>query len=380
MEVRRFSSTLWFLATLIISPAILMSASPSNSKFFLYVGIYGKGIQAFRYDPQTAAFDPLGQLAVFHNPSFLTADGDGRFLYAVSEVEGNANGAVGAFQIEPATGKLAALNQASSEGVAPCHLAVDRSKKLLMAANYGTGSVPVFSLGADGRLGKLEELLTASGHGPDPKRQEGPHAHETVLSADGRFLYVPDLGLDQICIYKIDASSGAVTPNNPPFSKVPAGMGPRHIVFSRDGNFAYVMSELKSVVLAFKVNGANGSLEQMQAIAATADGKDFDGAAEILLHPNGKFLYASVRGPGTIAVFSVDGQSGHLKKIQDIKTGGTWPRGVEFDPTGTLLLAGDQKSNEVALFKVDGVSGRLTLNPEKLHVQAPVAFAFVPAQ
>ncbi len=356
-----------------------MSASPIASQYLLYVGVYGKGIYAFRYHPDSAQFDSLGLAGEFPNPSFIATDSGNRFLYAVSEAD-RGNGAVGSFKIDRTSGKLTALNQHSSEGVAPCHLAVDGTTKLLVAANYGTGSVPVFPIEADGSLGNRTALLTAQGSSADPKRQEGPHAHETVISADNRFLYVPDLGLDKIRIYRIDAATHKVVPNDPPFVQEQPGMGPRHIVFSRDGHYAYVIHELTSIVTAYKVNPTNGSLEAFQSVPTSADGKPFDGAAEILLHPSGHTLYASVRGPGTIAVFSVDSQTGKLQHTQTVETGGTWPRGVDFDPTGKLLLAGDQKTNQVAIFRIDPATGKLSLTGQKLAVPSPVAFAFVPAE
>ncbi len=374
------SFPLWRSAALLILLTLMStSASPISSQYLLYVGVYGKGIHAFRYHPDSTQFESLGLVGEFPNPSDITTDAAGRFLYAVSEAD-KGNGAVGSFKIDRASGKLTALNQHSSEGVAPCHLAVDRSTKLIAAANYGTGSVPVFPIEADGSLGKLSTLLTAQGSSADPKRQEGPHAHEIVISADNRFLYVPDLGLDKIRIYRINAAAHQVVPNDPPFVQEQPGTGPRHMVFSHDAHFAYVIHELTSAVTAYKVNATNGNLEAFQSLPATADGKPFDGAAEILLHPSGHTLYTSVRGPGTIAVFSVDSQTGKLQGTQTVETGGTWPRGVAVDPTGKLLLAGDQKTNQVALFHIDPTSGKLTPTGQKLEVPSPVAFAFVKAE
>ena len=378
----------FLLSTVLGATAIFMSANqPANhhSKYLLYVGAYGKGIEAYRFDSENAKFEPLGLVGEIQNPSFLASDPQNRFLYAVSELEGNKDGGVGAFRIDRKSGHLTPLNHQSSGGVAPCHLAVDHASKVLMAANYGTGSVPVFPLEADGRLGARSALLTAKGSSADPERQAGPHAHEIVISKDDRFVYVPDLGLDQIRIYQLDAVSGNVTPHDPPFAKEEPGLGPRHIVFSSDERFAYVINELKSVVAVFKHDPANASFQQIQAISSLGDDKEADGAAEILIDRAGKFLYASNRdvtghGTGTIGVFAIDGTNGTLKHVQIAQSGGTFPRGVEFDPTGKFLLVGDQKANYFVLFQVDPATGKLTPTGQKLQTPSPVGFLFVPAE
>ncbi|MFL6464810.1 MAG: lactonase family protein [Bryobacteraceae bacterium] len=359
--------------------------SNHHSKYFLYVGSYGKGIHAYRFDSDNVKFDPLGLVGEIENPSFLASDPQHRYLYAVSELEGKEDGGVGAFRIDGKSGHLTLLNRQSAGGTAPCHLAVDHTSKVVMAANYGTGSVPVFPIESDGRLGTRSALLTAQGSSVNRERQEGPHAHEIVLSKNNRFVYVPDLGLDQIRIYQLDAAAGNVTPHHPAFAKEEAGLGPRHLVFSPDEKFAYVINELKSVVTVFKHDPAAASFQRIQAISSLGNGKEADGAAEILIDRAGKFLYASNRdvtghGVGSIGVFAIDGSNGTLKQVQLAESGGTFPRGVEFDPTGKLLLVGDQKANYFLVFKIDPGTGRLTPTGQKLPTPSPVGFLFVPAE
>ena len=380
MRMNFFSSKQLCLVLLCLGLYNPMSVFAKSSNYLLYVGTYGKRIYGYRFQPGEPKLEALGIVGEFPNPSFLTADREGRNLYAVSEVEGNSNGAVGAFKIDAHSGKLTLLNQQSSEGVAPCHLAVDSSSKVLAAANYGTGNVPVFPIEPDGSLGKQSALLSAHGSGGDPKRQAGPHAHEIVISPDNHFLYVPDLGLDAIRIYRLDAATGQVIPADPPYVKEQPGMGPRHMVISKNGKFAYVINELKSMVSAYTVNADTGALTTFQTIPATADGHEADGGAEILIHPNGKFLYASVRFSGVIAVFAIDQTTGQLHPVQSASAGGTMPRGVAFDPTGDTLLVGDQKTNEFTFFRVDPANGQLTASGNKFEVPSPVAFLFVPAQ
>lgn len=375
------ASTLIAITVMTASSLPGAPSASTHTDYILYVGTYGKGVYAYRYSSANGAFESLGVMGEVVNPSFLASDPDYKHLYAVSEVHGNKDGGVAAFSIDRSSGRLAPLNQVSSAGVAPCHLAVDHTAKMVVVANYGTGGVSAFPIEEGGRLGAMSALMTAHGSSADPKRQEGPHAHETVISADNQFLYVPDLGLDHIRIYKLDPAQAKLTPNDPPFVKEEPGSGPRHIVFSRDGKYAYVVNELKSVLYVFRHDASSGNLEQVQTVSTLPEGFSGDNApAEVLIDPAGKFLYASNRGPGTIAVFAIDAGSGTLKQVQVAATGGTFPRGVEMDPTGRLLLAGDQKADQFVVFTVDPATGHLSLTGKVFNLPSPVAFLFVPVK
>src|SRR5581483_3746453 len=330
--------------SLILLPLIWASVFAINSEgfskvtnqadFLVYVGTYGDGIFGYRFNAHDGSLNPLGLLGKIGNPSFLAVNRGDRFLYAVSEVAGNQNGNVGAFAIDRGSGALKQLNTESAEGKSPCHVSVDKTGKMAFVANYGTGEAVSFPLDAAGNLGQAQ-VMSAQGSSVNPERQKGPHAHEAVPSPDNRFLYVPDLGLDQIRIYKIDTAAKKLTPNNPPFAKLPPGNGPRHIALYPDGKFAYVVNELKSMVTVFSRNRSTGALNQTQEVSTLPQGFTGDNApAEILMDNAGKFVYASNRGPGTIAVFSRSSGNGALTQIQVAETGGTTPRGVVIDPTG----------------------------------------------
>lgn len=348
-------------------------------KYIVYVGVYGKGIYGYRFNPENGDLQSLGLTAEITNPSWVTTDSGYRHLYAASELEGNAIGKVGAFAIDQNTGKLKPLNTRSSDGVAPCHVSVDANGKMVFVANYTTGQLAVFPAGSDGSVGE-PQVMSAHGSSVNKERQEGPHAHEAVVSPDNRFLYVPDLGLDEIRIYKIDAAAQKVSANDPPFAKLHPGNGPRHIALTPDGKFAYVVNELKPVVTVFTRDTGSGALSQIQELSLLAEGyKGESGPAEILLDRSGRFIYASNRGPGTITVFAVAHGTGALKQIQVAETGGTWPRGVEFDPSGRFLFVGDQKANKFVLFDVDQQSGKLHLSGKTIDVPSPVSFVFVPS-
>lgn len=378
-----------FISALLALTAFTMSATHtsgatqggSQSDYFVYVGTYGKGVYAYRFHPGGPKLDELGMVGPVVNPSFVVADPDYKYLFAVSELEGKQNGAVASFAIDRTKGSLRPLNSVSSEGLAPCHLAVDQTGKMLIVANYTSGGVSSYAIGADGRLGSVASLMKAEGSSVNRERQEGPHAHEVVLSADNRLAYVPDLGLDHIRIYRLDPATAKLTPHDPPFVKEEPGLGPRHMVFSPDGKYAYVVNELKSFVTVFSRNSSDGTLHLVQTVSTLPEGfTGENGPGEILIDRGGKFVYASNRGPGTIAVFAVDPGNGTLRQVQIASTGGTFPRGVELDPTGLYMFAGDQKADQFVLFRVDPNSGQLTLTGQVFNVPSPVSFLFVPAK
>jgi len=367
---------------------LFAAAAPAakESKYLFYVGTYteegskSKGVYAYRYDAATSEITPLGLAAETINPSFLAPHPNGRFLYAVNEVgnyKGPNSGGVSAFAIDHATGKLTFLNEVPTRGADPCYVTVDKTGKYVLVANYTGGSVAVFPVLADGRLGEAAAFVQHTGKGTNPERQEGPHAHSIDLSPDNRFAMVDDLGLDELLVYKFDAAKGSLTPNDPPFTKVDAGSGPRHFVLRPDGKFAYVISEMGHTVTVFSNDAANGRLTILQTITTLP--KDFTGRnddAEIQVRPDGKFLYASNRGDDSIAIYAIDQSKGTLTQVGIVHTGGKEPRSFEIDPTGSLLFAENQKSDNIAVFKIQK-TGQLTPTGKVLEVGAPVCLKFV---
>lgn len=373
------------LACALFSP-LCAPAEPGNGHYYMYVGTYtgpaSKGIYVFRYDVKGLALFPLGVAAEMPQPSFLAVHPNGRFLYAVSELgnDGATDGQVYSFAIDPATGKLTFLNKTSSGGGGACHLVVDQTGHTLLVANYGTGSAAAFALGPDGRIGERTALMQFSGSGPNPKRQRGPHAHAVVLSPDNHFLFVPDLGTDQIHILKFDPANGTLKLNEPPYAKVAPGAGPRHFAFAPNGKFAYVVDEMGSTVTAFQYEPALGALLQLQAISTLSD--QFTGinnAAEIQIDSSGKFLYASNRGNDSIAVFSIEKSSGKLVRIQVAGAQGRTPRNFAIDPSGKYMFVANQDSSNIVIFPIDRRNGKLMQSERMLSVPSPVCVVFVPA-
>jgi 6-phosphogluconolactonase len=385
-----------FVCLLLAAPTLLFSAWASPRKrapdrpYLVYVGTYtnkteSKGIYAYLFDPGIGKLTPLGVAAESEDPSFLTVHPSAKYLYAVNEIDhfgGQKSGAVSSFSIDSKTGKLALLNQASTQGAGPCHISLDKTGKFVLVANYNGGSVMVFPIRQDGSLAAASAFVQHSGSSVNKERQEGPHAHWIGTSPDNRFALAADLGLDEVLIYRFNSAKGTLTPNNPPYAKTNPGAGPRHLAFHPNGKFAYVLTEMGNSVAVFAYKASNGSLSPLQTVSALStlrkDYKDPKEAAEIAVHPNGKFLYASNRaGIDTISTFSIDPVKGTLKLKDEFPTMGKTPRNFAIDPTGKFLLAANQQSNNIVILRIDATTGALTPTGEITEVPAPVCITFV---
>jgi 6-phosphogluconolactonase len=360
----------------------------TTSDYFVYIGTYtrakSQGIYVYKLAAATGKLTPLGLAAESKDPSFLALDPTHRYLYAVNEIgdyEGQKSGSVSAFSIDRRTGKLAPLNVVASGDPGAVHLMVDHTGKYLLVANYGVGSVAVFPILADGSLGKATAHLPHSGHSIKPRRQVGPHAHSIYVSPDNRFVVSPDLGTDQVYVYRFDATQGTLAPNDPPFVTVALGTGPRHLAFDPRGRFAYLVQEFGGIVTVFSYDAAGGLLHQLETFpAAPSDFHGSNNCAEVFVHPNGKFLYVSNRGHDSIGVYSIDSIKGTLTLIERVPTQGRTPRGFGIDPTGSYLIAANQESNTVVAFRINAETGRLTPTGQKLDVQEPACVVFEPAE
>lgn len=352
------------------------AARAAEDDYFAYVGTYtkdkSKGIYVYRFQAGDGKLTPLGLAAETSSPSFLAVHPSRRFLYAVNEERG---GSVSAFALDPKTGKLTFLNTVSSRGGGPCYVAVDKSGKSVLVANYGGGSVAALPIGEDG---KLREASASVQHAAPPAK---PHAHSINLSPDNRFAIAADLGLDQVLVYRFDAVKGSLTAHDPPFAKVPTGSGPRHFAFHPNGKFGYVINELGNTMIVFAWDAGKGTLNQVQSISTLP--QDFTGksyTAEVQVHPSGRFVYGSNRGHDSIVVFAVDGAKGTLTPIEHVPTQGKFPRNFTVDPTGRYLFAANQNTDNIVVFRIDQKTGRLTPTGQVLEHGAPVCVKFVAAE
>lgn len=351
----------------------------------LYVGTYtnrnnSEGIYLFRMNLASGKLERQGATSGISNPSFLAIDPGKRFLYAVNEsgqFQGKRGGGLTSFAIDQKTGTLTKLNEVSAPGV-PCHLSVHPSGTSVLAANYGGGNVFICPVKKDGSLGEVSDVQQHIGKGADPKRQDGPHAHSVMLDAAGKYAFAPDLGIDKVMIYKVDAAKAKLTPNG--FAEMKPASGPRHFAFHPTYKFAYVISELNSTMTAFSYDKVKGALTELQTLSTLPDGyKDTSYCADVHVHPSGKFLYGSNRGHNSIVIFAIDERTGKLTLIGHESTRGNWPRNFGIDPTGQFLLVGNQNSNSIATFRIDEHSGKLTPHGELLEIPAPVCLKFIPA-
>jgi 6-phosphogluconolactonase len=391
---RRFAVLLLSAASvLFFATAVSAQKSTPNKPYLVYVGTYtnkssSKGIYAYLFDPGVGKLASLGVAAEAEDPSFLAVHPGGKYLYAVNEINhfgAQKSGAVSAFSVDARTGKLTLLNQAGTQGAGPCYIALDKTGKFVLVANHDAGSVAVFPIGADGSLTPASAFIQHSGSSVDKERQDGPHAHWIGTSPDNRFALAADLGLDEILVYRFNSAKGTLAPNTPAFAKLSSGAGPRHLAFHPNGKFAYVLTEMGGSVTAFAYKASNGSLSPLQTVSTLSVlRKDYSGqkeAAEIVVHPNGKFLYASNRADiDTISAFSIDPIKGTLKLKDEYPTMGKTPRNFTIDPTGKFLLAANQESNNIVIFRIDSTTGALSPTGEITEAPAPVCITFVGAR
>ena len=362
------------------SLVVLSTASAESLR--VYMGTYtggqngSKGIYRSMLDLQTGELSSPVLAAEARNPSFVEIHPSGKFLYAVSEA--GAAGRVLAYAIDAATGDLTFLNEAPTGGAGPCHVNLDHAGKHVLVANYNSGSASVIPIRPDGGLGEPTGFVQHEGSSINPSRQKEPHAHSVNLSPDDRFVFIADLGLDKIMIYRLDGRTGKIAANDPPFAKVKAGAGPRHLAFHSDGKHAYVINELDSTITAFAFDAASGVLKEVQTVPTLPTGFDGrNGCAEVRVHPNGKFLYGSNRGHDSIAVYRIDPAEGTLTLVEhetaDLKT----PRNFNIDPTGKFCLVANQDGNSTVVFRIDPETGSLEPTGHKIAVSKPVCIRFL---
>jgi len=364
---------------LIVMAGAVHTAAPASARIehIVYIGTYtgatSKGIYAFRFEDASGALSPLGLVAETPSPSFLTASANGRFVFAVNEVqsfEGTPSGSVTSFSVDPASAKLTELSVQPSKGTGPCHLALDRTGRYLAVANYGGGNYALFRVDADGRLQPATSVVTGAGPG-SPK----PLGHMVGFDAANRFLIAADKGLDRMLVYRFDASTGALSANQPASAVLPTGSGPRHFAFHPNGRWVFTINELAATITTFSWEPTSGTLTALGSAPTRPAGVNGGSTAEIAVHPNGRFVYGSNRGHDSIAVFSV-AADGALTLIEHESTRGQTPRNFALDPSGRWLIAGNQRSGTLAVFSIDQATGTLSPVGPLASVGSPVSILF----
>jgi 6-phosphogluconolactonase (cycloisomerase 2 family) len=335
---------------------------------------HGKGINVYRMDPASGNWSHVQLLENITNPSFLALDHRKRFLYSVHGDMAYAT----AYAIDASTGHLTKLNQQDTGGTNGVHLAIDPSNRFLVVSNYSSGSVAVLPINADGTLAPRSDLVELQGQpGPHPTRQTSSHPHHNPFDPSGRFLLVPDLGLDKIFAFRLDTEQGKLVPADMPEVATQAGAGPRHVDFHPRLPYVYAINELDSTMVTYRYDAAHGGLKPLQSLSTLPS--DFTGdntTAEVAVDPSGKFVYGSNRGHNSIVIYAVDQSSGLLSQVGWQSTEGKTPRYFGLDPSGTFLYAGNQDSDTIMTFRIDQATGKLTATGQVIQTGSPVTIVF----
>ncbi len=372
-------------STLMINMLIAQN-NDSNRYFNLLVGTYtsgkSEGIYVYEFDTQTGKFAHKYTAKDIENPSFVTTSPDCKNVYAVNELSGDKPGSVSAYKFDAKSGEMTFLNNQPSAGGDPCYLTVDEKKRHLIVGNYTGGNLSVLPIQKDGSLGAPVQTIQHEGSSANKSRQEKAHVHSTVFTPSQDYLFVGDLGTDKVNAYQYQPKDKKqpLKAAEKPFTKIEGGKGPRHIIFSESGDYAYLVLELTAEVGVYKHE--KGELKHLQTISMTREDFEGDvGAAEIKFSPDGKFLYASNRGDANeIAIYKVNQTDGTLKLSGIQSTLGKIPRNFLIDPTGKFLLVAHQGSDSIVAFERDKETGLLTATGETLEVGNPVYLKMVPVK
>jgi 6-phosphogluconolactonase (cycloisomerase 2 family) len=379
-------------------------ADSTHHPIFAYVGTYslpqgpdgsvgrGQGIYLFEMNPATGGLVQRELLRRDTNPSCLTIDSSKKHLYSVnwiSTYQGTKSGSVSAYMLDRPTGHLTLLNTVSSEGANPTHLSIHPSGKFLLVACYFGGSVAVLPIRANGELGPATDVVHDQGpvgsiHAASAppgsfaiSGHDNPHAHMILPDAAGRFVVAADLGLDRILVWKFDAEKGKLLPNDPPWVALPSGDGPRHFAFHPNGRWFYSLQEEGSTVVVFDYDSTRGRLAAKQTLSSLPKG--FAGTnfpSEIMVSPDGKFVYAANRQHDSIAWFPISA-TGTLAWGGEEWTRGDHPRTFNFDPTGDFMYVCNQMADAITTFRVDRKTGALTFTGQYTPVGSPASIIFL---
>lgn len=362
----------------------ILTLKAQNPIQYLLVGTYtdggsNDGIHVYRFNPNKGEATFVSKTSGVQNPSWLAISKDGKFVYAVNENSGDKPGELSAFAFDKKTGQLTFLNKQPTDGFAPCHVSVDASGKNVITANYSGGNITVFKTNDDGSLQPYVQLAGHEGYGVNVTRQEMPHPHQVVFSPDSKFVFSPDFGTDRLYQYNFNGTDpkNVLTPaNDPGYVTIDDGLGPRHMTFSPDGKTAYLLNELAGNIIVYSYE--DGKFTPKQTIASTTAGDKTDrGSAEIVISPNGKFLYTSNRGAANnVALYKVQTDGTLLENGTQAVAAN--PRSMMVDPSGRFLLVASQNGNTVQIFVINKNFGLLQDTGVKIDVQKPVCLQMVP--
>jgi len=362
---------------IILLTTIGYCVSGQLSKTYLFLGTYtdgkpDKGIYIYEFNSKTGNLKEVFSGQNITNPSFLTLSPTGDYLYVCTDTKLPEEGSVSAFKFDSINGSLTFLNKQKSGGENPVYLTTSRNNEFVINGNYTEGTVSVFKTNPDGSLNTSSQIVPFQGSGPNARRQDKAHIHATVFSPDFEYIFFPDLGADQIRVFKFNVHEAQPLKclENYGYTNV-SGSGPRHFTFHPNNHFAYCIEELSGTITSF--NYENGKLDSIQRIFSYSKLQEEYNSADIHISPDGLFLYASNRwdNENTISIFSINKDNGKLTLIGHQSTYGDHPRNFTLDPTGNFLIVANQITNNIVVFKRDIKTGLLTKTGKEIIVPRP---------
>jgi len=376
----------FLILILLVFPVLIFAQKKKPgppTTYDLLIGTYtkgkSKGIYVYRFYAEKGRLEYLNEIDDVSNPSYLTVSDDNKFVYAVNE--NGKQGEVSAFKFNAKQGKLEFINKQSSLGADPCFISVDKDMKNAFVANYSSGNVCVLPINKDGSLANGTETIRHDGKGPNAARQEGPHAHMSILSPDEKYLLYSDLGNDKIFISRYKSGKESpLTDAKTPFVSITPGDGPRHMIFSNDKKHLYLLTEMGSNIHVFDYDG--GKLTEKQKISFLAPGfKGQTAGAAVHISPDGKFLYASNRlETNTITAFAINQETGELTQVDQISSFGKNPRDFAIEPNGNYLVVANQDSDNLLVYRINKDTGKLSPIQGSIEIGNPVCLKFTPAE
>lgn len=366
----------------VLVATITMASMAKADEMFVYFGSQatspGVGFSLARFDTDTGVLTKPQLIMPADAPSYFVIHPDGKRMYSTNF---SGEGGISAYRLDPKTGAMTLINRVPGNGASTTYVGLDRTGNWALAANFQTGHIASFAIKPDGSIGERVSYILNPGSSINPARQARTYPHSIWPDPTNRFALAPDLGLDKLHVYRFDEKAGTLTPNDPPFAAVKPGSGPRHMRFHPNGKWVYLLTEMGSTVVGYNWDGTKGVLTEFQTHSLLPQGFTTEStAAEIEVHPNGKFVYCSNRGHDSIAVFAIDPATGRLTLVEHAPTQGKNPRNFTFDPTSKWMLVTNQVGNNAVIFRVDPASGKLTQVGQPVEIPAPCCERFLPVQ
>jgi 6-phosphogluconolactonase len=361
----------------------LAALAKGTGEHMLFIGTQtsqnSKGIYAYSFDSATGELKQVGLAAEADMPTFLALSPDGKTLFAANELnqyEGKKSGAVSSFTIDRKAAKLTKVNEVSAGGAGTCNVSVDHTGRCAFAANYGGGSAASFAVDKTGKLSDAVSFFQYTGHGPK-EQQKGPRGHRVTVSPDNKYLFVNDLGLDEIHVYHLDSATAKLTPQEPPAWQAEPGSGPRSLIFHPNGKWAYCVNEVGSSVNVLKWDATKGVFTTVQLISTVpADHQGPSAPSDVVMDKAGKFLYVANRLDDFMVSFSIAATDGKLTLMERTSCGGKTPRHIALDPTEKWLLVANQATDNLSVFARDAKTGKLANEGKSFPLSRPQCIVF----